>query len=264
MKPVVPLYDDIGENYDVSRRADPYIAQRLMYHLKASPVGRYLDLACGTGNYTLALRGSDIQFWGIDPSKRMIAAAHQKEDSIVWCLGTAEALPFERRSFSGTVCVLAIHHFEDMRQAFGEAARVLRCGRFVIFTATPEQMRGYWLNEYFPRAMRKSIEHMPSQDEIADALESAGFEQIRTEPYKVKDELEDFFLYSGKHRPEMYLERPVRMGISTFAAWAESDEIEEGCRRLEKDIQSGRINELIASYETKEGGDYLFVIGHKR
>ena len=125
-------------------------------------------------------------------------------------------------------------------------------------------MRGYWLNEYFPRGMKKSIDQMSGRSEIVDALQSAGFGEIRTESYEVRDGLGDLFLYSGKHRPRMYLERRMRMGISTFAAWAKSDEIEEGCRRLEKDIQCGRINELIASYETKEGGDYLFVIGHKR
>ena len=49
------LYDSIGIEYDTTRRADPYIAGRLAHHLALSKGGTYLDLACGSGNYTNAL-----------------------------------------------------------------------------------------------------------------------------------------------------------------------------------------------------------------
>ena len=261
---VMSLPDSVAGSYDLTRHADTYITTRLAHYLGFVPENSYLDLACGTGNYTLALCRPGLRFWGVDRSLWMLSTARQKSNSIPWCLGTAEALPFSDGSFSGAICVLAIHYFKGLEQAFAEVARVLGCGQFIIFTATPEQMRGYWLNEYFPKAMKKSIEQMPGETRVIDALEGAGFTSIRMEPYNVRDDLEDFFFYSGKHRPEIYLDPQVRAGISTFSIHAEAQEVEDGCQRLEADIRSGHINRLITSHEGSNKGDYLFIIGHKR
>ena len=174
----MPTYEQIGKTYDDTRRADPYIARRLASHLKANLKDRYLDLACGTGNYTIALRYSGIQISGVDQSVRMLSSARRKDPSINWSLGTAEALPFRSGSFSGAICVLAIHHFENFERAFQEVARVIVRGRFVIFTSTSEQLKRFWLNEYFPTAMRRSIDRMPSKNEIMKALKNAGFIKI--------------------------------------------------------------------------------------
>jgi hypothetical protein len=71
-------------------------------------------------------------------------------------------------------------------------------------------------------------------------------------------DLQDFFSYSGKFRPEMYLSDRVRRGISTFAALADPEEMAEGCRRLEEDIASGEIVEVQRRY-VNSGGDYIFL-----
>jgi hypothetical protein len=60
----------------------------------------------------------------------------------------------------------------------------------------------------------------------------------------------------------MYLDEGVRRGISTFDSLADPEEVTSGCLRLAEDIQSGRIDEVRASYE-HQGGDYLFVIATK-
>ncbi len=160
------------------------------------------------------------------------------------------------------MCTLAIHHFAALSPVFQEAYRVLDRGRFVILTATPVQMQSYRLNEYFPDAMVKSIEQMPALDLVTGALTQAGFTSIDTEGFDIRDDLQDFFLYSGKYRPDMYLDEGVRRGISTFASLADPEEVTSGCLRLAEDIQSGRIDEVRASYEN-QGGDYLFVIATK-
>ncbi|HAI99062.1 MAG TPA: methyltransferase type 11, partial [Dehalococcoidia bacterium] len=51
----------------------------------------------------------------------------------------------------------------------------------------------------------KSIEQMPALDLVTGALTQAGFTSIDTEGFDIRDDLQDFFLYSGKYRPEMYL-----------------------------------------------------------
>jgi hypothetical protein len=108
------------------------------------------------------------------------------------------ALPFSGPVFSGAMCILSIHHFAELLPVFQEAYRVLDRGRFAILTATPVQMQSYWLNEYFPDAMLKSIEYMPAQDLVTGALAQAGFTSIDTEGFDIGDDLQDFFLYSGK------------------------------------------------------------------
>jgi hypothetical protein len=160
------------------------------------------------------------------------------------------------------MCTLAIHHFRALLPAFREVFRVLGRGRYVLFTSTAEQMRGYWLDAYFPAAIERSVAQMPSLQEILQALEQSGFVAIHTESYEVRHDLQDFFLYSGKYHPEIYLDPRVRAGISTFAALANAAEVEDGCRRLSQDIQSGRLAEVVATYQHTHG-DYLFVISEK-
>ncbi len=135
-------------------------------------------------------------------------------------------------------------------------------GRFVIFTADPDQMHSYWLNEYFPEAMLRSIEQMPSLDQIRENLINAGFAEIQTDAYEIMPDLEDLFLYSGKHRPQLYLDEGFRRNISTFSNLASLVEVREGSVRLAQDIKSGRISEVIGRYN-KQSGDYQFVIGSK-
>jgi SAM-dependent methyltransferase len=91
--------------------------------------------------------------------------------------------------FSCALCTCAIHHFDALEPVFKEVYRVLAPGRLVIFTATREQMRSYWLNEYFPNAMKKSIEQMPDIDEVQEALTRAGFQIAYTEPYEIQPDL---------------------------------------------------------------------------
>ena len=97
---------------------------------------------------------------------------------------------------------------------------------------------------------------------VTGALIRAGFASIETERFDIRDDLQDFFLYSGNHRPEMYLDEGVRRGIPTFASLADLEEVTSGCLRLAEDIRSGRIDEVMAAYENR-GGDYLFVVAEK-
>src|SRR5262249_61427524 len=98
-----------------------------------------------------------IRVHGIDQSRRMIAAARGKSRAVTWHLGNVESLPFANGTFAGAMCRLAIHHFRALLPAFQEVFRVLAEGRFVLFTSTAQEMRGYCLNKYFPTATTSSI-----------------------------------------------------------------------------------------------------------
>ncbi|PHJ65237.1 methyltransferase type 11 [Nostoc linckia z18] len=256
------IYEQIGKSYDLTRRADPEIANRLAVKLQIKSDYSYLDVACGTGNYTLALAKHGGVWHGIDQSIKMIDAAKNKSNTIAWEVGEVETLPYVNGSFSGVLCTLAIHHFTALIPAFREIYRVLAAGNFVLFTATPEQMRKYWLVEYFPEAMYKSAEQMPNLENVKYALKESGFELTDIEPYYIGENLQDLFLYSGKYHPEIYLDENVRSGISTFALLASAAEIATGCERLAADIDTGRITEIIKKYENNRG-DYLFITAEK-
>lgn len=133
----------------------------------------------------------------------------------------------------------------------------------VIFTATPEQMRHYWLGHYFPEMMRASASCMTSFSVLKTTLEQAGFHTVEKQPFFVSNELQDWFLQAGKYRPEIYLDQKVRDGISSFHLFAKPDELEKGLKQLKNDIDSGEIDKIIKSYESDEG-DYLFVTAEKR
>ncbi|PKB80142.1 MAG: methyltransferase type 11 [SAR202 cluster bacterium Io17-Chloro-G9] len=256
------LYDRTGFSYDTTRRADPYLAGRLSALLGITANGTYLDIACGTGNYTAVVARQGGQWHGVDFSTRMLNNALGKSRSIQWTKADAHHLPLVDKAFSGAMCTLALHNFRDLAAAFKETYRVLISGKFLIFTTTPDQMRGYWLNEYFRDAMAKATQQMPALDLVLEALKDAGFSYVETEFYQVSPGLQYLFLYSGKHRPEVYLDPEIREGISAFSSLADPSEVEEGCRRLSEDIQSGQIGRVMRDYENS-GGDYLFVIAEK-
>lgn len=255
------LYNQIGVHYNETRSADPYLVSRFRALLTPLAGANYLDIGCGTGNYTCALAAESYQFCGIDPSEIMLEKARQKTDChVIWQKGTAEDLSFENEFFSGAICSLTIHHWQDLKKGFSEIHRVLKPkSKFVLFTAFPEQMEHYWLKHYFPRMMRDSTKQMPSFSIVKNALESANFEIAERENYFIKDDLRDHFLYCGKNRPELYLRVRVQRGISSFSTLANKDEVEIGLQHLAEDIRENRISGIIKNYKSVEG-DYAFII----
>lgn len=257
-------YDTIGMGYDTTRRADPRIAAALVRLLDPKPGGFYLDVACGTGNYTRAVKALGVDIAGIDQSETMLVAAREKAPEIAWHRGHVVAQPFGASCFAGAICTLAIHHFSDHAAAFREVARVVETGgRFVVLTSTPEQMRSYWLCHYFPEALRRSADQMVSVSDMAELLDRAGLAIEVIEPWSIPKDPIDLFLYSGKHDPRLYLDPSVRRGISTFANLADPAEVSAGVAKLDADIASGAIAGVMSRYEN-DAGDYVFVAARKR
>ncbi len=256
-------YDDIGINYNETRSADPYIAERLLKNLNPKTNGLYLDIGCGTGNYTNELQKKGFNFIGIDPSKKMLEKAKHKNQHIDWKLGQAENIPLASESIDGIVGSLTIHHWDNLEKSFTELYRVLKPNsNMVVFTSTPKQMKGYWLNHYFPKMLEDSMLQMPSFETVENAMINSGFSKIETERYHIKPNLKDLFLYCGKQNPKLYLNLDIRRGISSFSALANKNEVDKGLKQLEKDIDDSSINSIIKSYDNNLG-DYLFIIGKK-
>lgn len=252
-------YDAIGADYNQTRKPDPYLLSRMRALLRLDQVGLYLDIGCGTGNYTGALMDGKYRFIGIDPSTLMLSQAQHKHPNGLWKQGKAEDTGLEDGMVDGVLASLTIHHWMDLKLGFKELRRVLKKeGRVVVFTSTSEQMKGYWLNAYFPKMMKDSMDQMSNLDAIKGALSSAGFNDIAEEIYNVRPDLKDHFLYCGKEAPKMYLDPMIRSGISSFSHLANLEEVGKGLIRLQEDIRSGRINEVMEDFRNNTG-DYMFV-----
>ena len=257
------VYDRIGKTYDLTRQADPDILARILHHLHPHPQDVYLDVGCGTGNYTTALHNNGVNICGLDISREMLSKAQKKNAEITWVLGDAKALPFPDSTFGGATCTLATHHIKDLKTAFREVYRVMNSGAFVILAILPEQVEALWLKAYFPSMMHDTIDSLCGFEAISQALAQAGFKNISYEKFSIAEDTCDLFLAAGKNKPELYLDPNVRAGISSFALCQNQQEIDAGLERLRKDIDSGKIHEIIKAHEF-DLGDYVFVVSHKQ
>ena len=239
---------------------DSYICQRLITLLNPGKSKSYIDIGCGTGNYTIALSDPGYHFTRLDPSETMLAIARAKAPFTEWIQGSAEKIHAPDSRFDGAIATLTIHHWTDIKKAFQEIHRVLEINsRFVLFTSLPEQMAGYWLNHYFPNMMQTSIQKMPGLSQIIDAGRCAGFHLQCTELYNIRLDLEDHFLYSGKMNPALYLDDYFRKGISSFIGMDDQEDIYTGLINLASDKSSGHIKTIQEKFQNTNR-DYIFVV----
>lgn len=257
------IYDRIGAGYDRTRRADPNLATAIAKLLRVEFPAPVLDIGCGTGNYTIAVADRNVVTIGLDQSTLMLRRARAKEPRLDWIAGQAEALPFADASFAGAFCTMTLHHLQDFEAVFSEIARVLKPGgRFVAFTALPEQAEQFWLNAYFPELMRRAVLRMPGRARIEAALSVAGLRFTELVPFNVPENPVDFVLYCGKHRPELYFDAKVRGNIFAFTALDLAQEVGQGLARLDEDLATGRFAQTTARYSDVLG-DYVLLVAEK-
>src|ERR1041384_5262433 len=127
-----PVYNNIGIGYNNTRKADPYLAGRLHFLLNPDENDLYLDIGCGTGNYTVALHNKGVKLVAVDPSEIMLEEAKQKSGTIEWLKGTAEQIPINDNALNGAIATLTIHHWKNPQQGFKELVRVLKNGSRLV------------------------------------------------------------------------------------------------------------------------------------
>ncbi len=75
---------------------------------------------------------------GLDPTAGQVSEARRRGPSVAYLRAGAAALPFADASFDAAVACLVFEHIDDLDEALGEAARVLRPeGRFLLFLNHP-------------------------------------------------------------------------------------------------------------------------------
>ncbi len=232
------LYDEIGVNYDELRKPDPRIAKIIQRAL--GDAQSILNVGAGIGAY----EPIDRQLIAVEPSLEMIRKRRPTSaESVQAC---AEQLPFEDGHFGASMAVLTVHHWSDKKAGLSEMRRVTN-GRIVLLTFDPSHRP--WLTEYLPQLATIDDAQMPAIEDYARWLGS-----INVSPVLVPHDCTDGFLYAFWRRPEAYLDRRIRSGISSF--WR-IDNAEDGLQRLKQDLETGewhrRFGELLTADEYDAG-----------
>lgn len=209
-KEVQSMFSGIAARYDLlnhvlSGGVDFYWWRRMAKASGAKPGLRYLDVAAGTGDSSLALARRGAEVVSTDFTHAMLRLgpakfAKKKAGHLVFASSDADAqkLPFKDATFDGLTICYGIRNVEVRAAAYAEFLRVLRPGGklTILEFSTPvvPGLRGLytwyslkvlpriggWLSgdrsayEYLPDSIRR----FPKQKELAAELKAAGFTQV--------------------------------------------------------------------------------------
>jgi len=138
---------------------------------------KVLDIATGGGHVARRLREAGCTVVTVDPAPGM-------QPDVV---APAERLPFEDGSFDVVTCRIAAHHFQDIRRAVAEMARVTQ--RLVVIEDN------VFLNEHVEEAERlRDPTHVRcySEQEWKAMLTDAGLEVEQVERFERHPIVEDW------------------------------------------------------------------------
>lgn len=205
------MFDDIAPTYDLLNRIisfglDRRWRARVMDLLAVHKGGRFLDIACGSGDLALATERLEPSLVvATDFAVRMLETLETKVSGlrsnlplrIVAC--DALHLPFRPSTFDAAMVAFGIRNFSDRLLALKEMHSVLTSGGTVAILelTTPQgpiasAFYRVYAHRILPfigkiisrhrsayRYLPSSIEHFPPQDEFLDLMQQAGFGKTR-------------------------------------------------------------------------------------
>ena len=172
--------------------------ERAVELARVAPGSRALDVATGTGDLAIALRGAGAEVVGCDFSEEMLERARKKEPSVPFEWADALNLPYEDDSFDAATVGFGARNFSDLSRGLQEMARVVRPGgRVVVLEITEPQKPplstffALWFDRLVPALGRlagdedaysylpSSVKRFPGPEALAGELAAAGLEEIR-------------------------------------------------------------------------------------
>jgi demethylmenaquinone methyltransferase / 2-methoxy-6-polyprenyl-1,4-benzoquinol methylase len=204
------MFDRIAGVYDLMNSAmtaglHHQWRERAVDRAEVGPGSDALDLCCGTGDLTLALRrriGPDGRVVGSDFSEQMLQLARAKsgEQGLPVEFGWADALdlPYGDASFDAVTIGFGARNLADLDKGLAEMARVLRPGgRAVVLEITRPRREplasfySVWFDRLVPMVgsvagdssaysyLPESVRTFPGPEDLAAKMDAAGFESIR-------------------------------------------------------------------------------------
>lgn len=176
-------YDRLVRWFD---RSYPAVRQLLAEDLGGRE--RVLEVAAGTGQFTLALAAAAEHVLATDVSPEMVARLRARVQStglsnVEVAVMSAYALDLEDGAFDGVFCANALHVMERPEVALGELHRVLGPGGLLV---APTFLHGAGgarrlLSRTLSRVSRFTAHTRYDLEGLQQALRGAGFEPRRAE-----------------------------------------------------------------------------------
>lgn len=206
---VKEIFNDIAPKYDLlnhflSLNIDKRWRRKAIGYIRPEEKGELLDVACGTGDFSIAAYRAGVQkVTGIDISVNMVAIGQKKVDDlgltpyITLQAGDSEQIEFEDEHFDVVTVAFGVRNFEHLETGLREMQRVLKKGGKVVILefSMPEHfpmkqlykfyfrhilpVLGGWISgnkgayTYLPESVMK----FPQGKAFLDILKGCGFEQ---------------------------------------------------------------------------------------
>jgi demethylmenaquinone methyltransferase/2-methoxy-6-polyprenyl-1,4-benzoquinol methylase len=188
---------------NTDKRWRKLVAKRLQSAL-SSPDARALDVACGTGDLSLALvAATRARVTGLDFCRPMLDIAARKAldeqgGRCVFIEGDALRLPFARETFDAVSIAFGLRNLVSVEEGLKELLRVLKPGgRACILEFSKPIVPGFnaLFQLYFTRVLPRiggiisgaqgayeylpaSVRRFPDQKRLAGMMREVGFEEV--------------------------------------------------------------------------------------
>lgn len=203
------MFDQVAPRYDLlnhllSFQIDKYWRRRTVHRVReilSRPDAVALDLACGTGDLTVALaRGGRARVIGSDFCHPMLTAAAAKHANLLF-EADALTLPVASNSMDLVTCAFGFRNFVNYRRGMTEILRILKPGgtaAILEFSTPPNALfRGFYnfySRQILPRIgamisgskdaytyLPESVRKFPPADALAGEFQQAGFAEVEYE-----------------------------------------------------------------------------------
>jgi demethylmenaquinone methyltransferase/2-methoxy-6-polyprenyl-1,4-benzoquinol methylase len=210
------MFTSIAPRYDLLNHVLSFNVDRIWWrrtartfrHIVSCPDARILDLCCGTGDMTFALRQaagkSHPQILGADFSHAMLQRATEKsgETAPRWIEADALRLPFPDSHFDLVTSAFGFRNLADYNAGLREIYRVLRpggeCG--ILDFGEPSGLLGSLYRIYFRQVLPRvgtmisgvrgpyaylpaSVERFPASEEMLARMKAARLSDASWTPY---------------------------------------------------------------------------------
>ena len=215
------MFTSIAPRYDLLNHVLSFNVDRLWWrrtartfrHILMQPDARILDLCCGTGDMTFALRRQagkcSLQILGADFSHAMLRRATAKSATTAqngsipnWIEADALNLPLPSQHFDLVTSAFGFRNLTDYDAGLREIARLLRkggeCG--ILDFGEPKGAMGALYRVYFKRLLPRlgtmmsgvrgpyaylpaSVERFPAPEEMLARMTNTGFAEASWTPY---------------------------------------------------------------------------------
>ena len=192
---IAPTYDRLNHilSFGIDRSWRRRLVRRVVDSVPSGGTVKVLDVACGTGDVSLALRRKGMDVTGADISGKMLDIARVKAPDINFVYGNAAGLPFGDGTFDCVTIAFGIRNFDMRPQCIKELRRVLKDGGMLAVRLWRGAYTLYFRNilpavgrmvsrqAYAYTYLPESSFDFPAPEMFRRELEDGGFRDITVE-----------------------------------------------------------------------------------